>query len=527
MENRIRNRKSKNGTAALLALLVMLALLSACTAQAGPATAQTDEIVETFLGDLSANATAAGSLVATRFATLQAPAAARVSEVYVRVGQSVVAGEPLMTLDSAGTALDVAAAQSDVRTAEAALADLLAEPAAAQLAAVEASVESARANLDALLAGPTAAELASSEASLASAQASVASANAELTNAQNSVTDADLAAAEAALASAEIRLNQARERNQEITNQETHEAMMAAEQALAEAQAQVDKLRLGPDTAAAQSNVGAAAARLDANQVDFDQKIAGPTTVQIAQAEAQLASAEATLANLTADPTEAEIASAEADLASARLTLADAEETLAGMTIVAPFDGVVAAVHVQPDEVAGGAVIDLVDLDSLQVVLQVNEVDVGNLAEGQEATITLPGFPGVMIPTEVATIAAAARSAAGGGTVSYDVRLNLSPTDLLLLEGMTVDASLVTAQKKNVLLVPNGAIRVDRTTGTYSVQRVPADGTAAEEVVISIGLRDMNYTEVTSGLVAGDRVLIANVTQSQLQPGGGGLFGGR
>lgn len=526
MENVTGNRTARSAVAILPVLMAVLALLSACAPQTESAAAQSDQIVEVFLGDLSANATATGSLVASRSAALQAPTTARVSEVYVRAGQSVVAGEPLVTLDTAGTTLDVASAQLDVRTAEAALADLLTEPAATERAAAEAAVESARASRDALLAGPTTVELASSEASLASAQASVANANADLTNVQSSVTTADLAAAEAALASAEVRLNQARERNQEITNQETHEAMMAAEQALAEAQAQVDELRGGPDTAAAQSSVGAAAARLEASHANFAQIIAGPTAAQTAQAEAQLASAEATLANLIADPTEAEIAGAEADLESARLALADAEETLAGMTIVAPFDGVVTAVHVQPGEIAGGSVVELVDLDSLQVILQVNEVDVGSLSEGQEATITLPGFPGVAIPAEVATIAAAARNAAGGGAVTYDVRLDLTSTDLPLLEGMTVDASLVTVEKTGVLLVPSGAIRVDRDSGTYSVQRVLADGTTTEEIIISIGLRDANYTEVTSGLEAGDRVLIASAPQSQL-PQGGGLFGNR
>jgi HlyD family secretion protein len=493
----------------------MLSLLSACAPQTESEVAQSEEIVEVFKGDLSANATATGSLVAGRHVTLQAPATARVSAAYVRAGQSVVSGEPLAALDTTGAALDVTAAQLDVRATEAALASLLAEPAAAELAAAEAAVNAARTDLDDLLAGPTAAELASFEASLASAQASVASASADLSSAQSSVTAADMAAAEAALASAKIRLNQARERNEETTNQETHEALLAAEQAVAEAQARVDELRQGPDTSAAQSSVGAAAARLEASQADFAQQTAGPTAALLAQAEAQLASVEASLAELTADPTEAEIAGAEADLASARLALAAAKETLARLTIVAPFDGVVTAIHVQPGEIANGSVVELIDLDSLQVILQVDEVDVGSLAEGQEATITLVGFPGVTIPAEVAVIAAAPRSSASGG-VAYDVRLDLTPTDLPLLAGMTADASLVTDEKRDVLLVPNAAVQVDRTNGAYSVRRVSADG-AIEEVAITVGLRDADNTEVASGLTAGDRVLLGGAVPSGLQ----------
>lgn len=524
MENTIRNRTNKSTLAILLALFAILALATAYALQTESAAAQNDETVELFLGDLAANSTATGSLVANRSAALQAPVAARVTQVYVRPGQSVIAGEPLVALDTTGAALDVAAAQLDVRTAEAALAGLLAKPSAAETVAAEAAVASAQATLDDLLAGPTAAELASLEASLTAAGASVAAANAELSTAENSVTAADLAAAEAALATAQVQLTQARERNAETTNQETHQALMTAEQAVAGAQSRLDELQQGPDTAAAQNSVGAAAARLDASRADFNRQTAGPTATQLAQAEAQLASSEASLAELAAAPTEAKRIEAEANLESARLALADAEEALTRLTIVAPFDGVVTAVHTMPGEIGSGLIVEMVDLDSLQVILQVDEIDVGSLAPGQEAIVTLPGFPGVEIPAEVATIGVAANPSSGGRAVTYDVRLDLPAIDLLLLEGMTADASLVTAEKQGVLLVPNAAVKVDRARGTYSVQRVLADGTT-EEVAISIGLRDASYTEVTNGLVAGDRVLIGGAVDSRL-PQDDGLFSG-
>ena len=509
---------------ALALLLLCAGLLAACSATPGAAV-QEAETVEVIVGDLSANATAGGALTARRSAALQAPAAARVTEVLVRAGQAVTAGQPLVSLDTTGAALDVSAAQLDVRLAETKLAGLQAAPTAAELAAAEAAVAAAQASLDALQAGPTAAELASFEASLRAAAASVAAANADLSSAQSSVTAADLAAAEASLAAAQIQLTQAREANEENTNQATHDVLMAAEQAVAQAQARVDDLRAGPDTAAAQGSVGAAAARQQAAQADFDRQTAPPSAAQLAAAESQLASVAATLADLTEGPRAAEVAGAEADVASARLALADAEDALARLTIVAPFDGVVTAVHVQPGEIAGGTAVELIDLGSLQVVLQVDEVDVGSLAVGQAATVSLTAFPGVTIPAEIAAIAAAA-GANAGGAVTYDVRLELAPTDLPLLAGMTADAALVTAEKRDVLLVPNAAVQVDRTSGTYSVQRVSADG-ATEEVSITVGLRDDDNTEVTSGLVAGDRVLLGGSIPSGLQQqfeGGGPGF---
>jgi len=89
----------------------------------------------------------------------------------------------------------------------------------------------------------------------------------------------------------------------------------------------------------------------------------------------------------------------------------------------------------------------------------------------------------------------------------------------------------VTAEKRDVLLVPNEAIQVDRTSGTYSVRRQLGD--TVEEVEITIGLRDNQYTEVREGLSAGDVLLIGGEVESPFGPGGdfegpgggGGPFG--
>lgn len=518
--------RPRGATLPAVLLLVLLAL-AACAGGGSPAAIQADDTAEVIIGDLAANATAAGTLTARRAATLDAPAAARVMAVLARAGQDVTTGEPLLTLDTADAALDVAAAEQDVRAAEVSLAGLLADPTAYELAAAEAAVAAAEASLDALRAGPTAAELAAYAATLRNAEAALASASAELETTQSSITAADQAAAEAALAAAQLQLTQAQERNREETNQATHEALLAAEQAVASAQARVDDLRDGPDTAAAQSSAGAAAARLDAARADYERQTAGATDAQIAAAEAQLAQAEATLAGLRDGPTAAELAAAEADLASARLSLVEAQDALARLTVVAPFDGVLTAVHVQPGEIAAGPVADLVDLGSLQVVLQVDEIDVGSLSVGQAASVTLQSFPGVTIPAEVASIAAAAGNATGGA-VTYDVRLDLTAADLPLMVGMTADASLVTAEKRGVVLAPNAAIQVDRTNGDYSVWRVAADG-SAEEVAITVGLRDARYTEILDGLSAGDRVLLGGAPTQQFGlpgPGDAGPFGG-
>ncbi len=521
-----RNRPLGRPSGRLMLLFMALAgvlALAACAPNPDEAAAQqaANDTAEAFIGDLEANATASGSLVPARAAVVNAPSTGRVAEVMVRPGQAVAAGAPLLALDTAELELGRQSAALDVRQAEASLADLLAKPTAAELAAAEAAVANAQAQRDDLLAGPTAAQLASLETSVRSAQSSLASAQAELIRSQNTVTEADIRSAEAALAAAQLQLNSAQEANEDLTNAATDQQLRSTQQAVAAAQARLDDLRGGADTAAAQSSVNAAAARLESARAEYDRQVAGPSASQLASSEAQLADAQASLATLRDGPTQAQIDAAEASLAQARLSLADAEAALAEATVTAPFDAVVAAVNVQPGEIASGPVVEVIDLGSLEAILQVDEIDVGSLAAGQPASVTLDSYPDVELPAEVASIASAATTNANG-LVTYDVRLRLGDTALPLRAGMTVNADLVTAEKQDVLLVPNLAIQVDRTNGAYSVYRI--DGQTVEQVPVTIGLRDRRYTEITSGLSAGDQLSLGNAAQDSgvLNPFQGG-----
>jgi len=207
--------------------------------------------------------------------------------------------------------------------------------------------------------------------------------------------------------------------------------------------------------------------------------------------------------------TEEQIAAAEAEVAQAEINLADAQASLAAMSVTAPFDGVVTAVNYNEGEFASGPVIDLVDIASLEVVLEVDEIDVGRLQVGQPTRITLETWPQQAIDGEVASIAPGATIDPGSSLVLYEVHVRLGATDLPVLVGMTANANLITDEKSGILLVPNQAINVDRTSGKYSVNLLLADGTT-QEVPITIGLRDGRNTEVTSGLNAGDQLVVGN-----------------
>jgi multidrug efflux pump subunit AcrA (membrane-fusion protein) len=92
---------------------------------------------------------------------------------------------------------------------------------------------------------------------------------------------------------------------------------------------------------------------------------------------------------------------------------------------------------------------------------------------------------------------------------------------------MTASADLIISERDGVLLVANRAITADRNANKYFVHHV--DGETVTKVEVTIGMRDGSYTEVTSGLVAGDEVAVDYVEEGfPFGPGqgnGSGPFG--
>ena len=113
-----------------------------------------------------------------------------------------------------------------------------------------------------------------------------------------------------------------------------------------------------------------------------------------------------------------------------------------------------------------------------------------------------------------------ATTSPGSSLVVYEVHLSLAESSLPILIGMTADANLITVEKEEVLLVSNRAINVDRSNGTYNVNLIVGD--SVEEVPVTLGLRDNQFTQITSGLNTGDQLQIgSSVPKLEFGPGSG------
>jgi HlyD family secretion protein len=193
------------------------------------------------------------------------------------------------------------------------------------------------------------------------------------------------------------------------------------------------------------------------------------------------------------------ILSAQQRVTSANTTLENAEDTLEGTTITAPIAGRILTVSgkVGSQVSSGSAFITLADTYDMQISADFPEADADHLAVKQQATISLAD----QTQTFKATVVQVDPIGTSDGTlVRYGVLLGFEQSPKNLLVGQSATVAVTTGSKTDVLRVPSTAVHnVAGPTGT-----VLKNGA---QVQVGIGLHGDQYTEVTSGLSAGDQVV--------------------
>jgi RND family efflux transporter MFP subunit len=183
---------------------------------------------------------------------------------------------------------------------------------------------------------------------------------------------------------------------------------------------------------------------------------------------------------------------------------------------VAPFDGVVTAVNVVAGQTASGAAMTIADLDNLEIVVDMSEVDVNQLATGQQVEITLDALTDATLHGAVTQIAPA--GALSSGVVSYPVTVALTDTAGGVKTGMTANLSIITAHSENVLTVPNRAVR---TVNKQKVVTLLVNGQQVQTPV-EVGMSSDSLTEIVSGVNEGDVVVLSTTTAASTSSGGMG-----
>lgn len=160
---------------------------------------------------------------------------------------------------------------------------------------------------------------------------------------------------------------------------------------------------------------------------------------------------------------EANEASARAAVVQARATLQSDETNLAKASIRSPIDGVVLARKVEPGQTVAASFQAPVlftlaeDLARMELQVDVDEADVGQVEVGQKATFTVDAWPGRLYDAVITRVGYG--SQVKEGVVSYLTVLEVDNDDLSLRPGMTGTAEITTLRRADALLVPNAALR--------------------------------------------------------------------
>jgi HlyD family secretion protein len=146
----------------------------------------------------------------------------------------------------------------------------------------------------------------------------------------------------------------------------------------------------------------------------------------------------------------------------------------------------------------------LSSLKGFQAVIPFEESDAAKIAPEQLVSVSFDAIPGLIESGTVVSVAPSATAIAG--VISYYVTIDLEDADSRLRDGQTARAEVITAERTNVLSVPNAAVRRQGDTDTVVV--VDPDG-RQRVVTFQPGLVGADRTEVLSGLSEGQRVVVS------------------
>lgn len=186
------------------------------------------------------------------------------------------------------------------------------------------------------------------------------------------------------------------------------------------------------------------------------------------------------------------------------------EEVYKKSPIISPMDGEVIVRSVEPGQTVTTNDDVVVLSDRLIINAQLDETDIAEVKVGQIALITLDAYPDVNIEGVVDHIAYESKLV--NNVTIYDVDIVAREVPDFFRSGMSTNVEIIEDQRKNVLLIPVGAVISDK--GGVFVMVKNRRSKTFEKKEIKTGLSDEKNIEIVSGLSAGDLVVVSGQAYS-------------
>ncbi len=481
-------------------------------------------------GNLVVSASATGKVIAPQEVSLGFDESGTLSELLVKVGDKVKAGDVLARMDTGKTeqdvALAIAEAQLNVVTAQQNLDDLYANADSDTANALKA-VEDAQTALDDLQNSAT--TPAEALQALTQAQQDLATAQQAYNNKRSTASQAVIDEAYAQLVLAKKNYEDQKEKFNDYAKKPDSDPEKAAAQLKFSAAEQAYKSALSYYNAATgtgsqldqevtAADLAAAQAKVDDAQREYDRVKNGPTQGELALAKANLAVAQAKYAALKDGPDPAQVNLDKAQLADAQAKLEVAKQDSAVQELTAPSDGTILSVDANiGDSVGTGSVISMADLSQPVLEIYLDETDLDKIGVGYEVDVTFDALPDSTFTGHVTEVSPSLQSVSNVAAVVAKAQLDPSsfskPQSLPV--GANASVSVIGGRAQNAVLVPVEALR-EINPGDYAVFVMQNGELKLRQV--QVGLMDYTSAEITSGLQAGEVVSLgtgqSNVTSS-------------
>jgi HlyD family secretion protein len=226
----------------------------------------------------------------------------------------------------------------------------------------------------------------------------------------------------------------------------------------------------------------------------------------------------------------AQVKAAKAQVEQTRAALKVAETNLRYCNIVSPVDGMVISRNVDVGQTVAASfqtptLFNIArDLSRMQINTSVDEADIGAVRTRQQATFTVDAYPEKKFKGVVSVIRNAPIIVQN--VVTYDVIVTLQNPELILKPGMTASVSIITATKKDVLKIPNAALRFrmsekgPRAPERKGIAVWVLENNKPRRFSVSLGISDGNNTEIiTDKLKEGDAVIVSSTESKKNSQG--------
>ena len=264
-------------------------------------------------------------------------------------------------------------------------------------------------------------------------------------------------------------------------------------------------------------NVSKAEVQVAENEVDYAKK--NLARIKKLNASRYSADKELDLAEKEYNNSVAQLALKKAQVEQAQAALDSAETELRYTKIISPVEGIVVSKEVEVGQTVAASfqtptLFNVAeDLTKMQIEASVVEADIAKVHNGQTVEFSVDSFPDEVFYGKVTQVRNEAINTSN--VVTYEVIIEVDNKDLKLKPGMTANVEIITAEKKDILLAPNKALRFYITDENGETKRYEDKGIwvlekgVPQRIVIKTGVSDDDYTEVSGEeLEEGMKVII-------------------